>query len=742
MSLRPKVVDFNGVFEPFRQGLQEMYLFSDKAVQGMDMYQQVYDLCTARPKAFVEELLQGIVQFLLEHAAGVERTVLSHDDIVTAYAAEWNKYQTASDYANRVCDFLNRHFLKKAATHKSAQVQRVMRLSIEGHAFLVWKQRILSNIKRNHANALIFQLMTLIRRERDGNFAPSEVMQKCIMSLVDVNAHSEQPLLLYVEEFETPFIARTVAYYTRESNAAMSTLSISEFMDKALSRLDEEEQWSKRYCHPSTLQKAKQAVESAYIAAHQSKIQSEFERMILEDRFEDCTKAYMLLNRIPDGVANLIDTYERYVTRVGKEAISRFDAATLKDPREYVEVLIRTHAKYMAMCATVFKNDAAFVAAVDKAFRVIVNNNDLGPSASPPEVFARYCDLLLKKSPKAASPEGDFEERLGKMIALFKYIDDKDVFQKFYSRALAKRLIQSASISDDAEVGMISRLKAACGYEYTSKLQRMLTDITLSSDLSVLFKTFIDKSSSKLGLDFQINVLTTGSWPIMGGSMTEFQLPVELEQSAVQFSSFYSNHYSGRRLTWLHHLSKGDVRYNGNDKRYELSMTLYQMAVLLLFNDTATLTLQDIEAHTKIGKVELSRILKGFTDIKLLVWTDASNEGSTATASISVNDGFASKRTKIKIAAGGSAVEQKQENEATRKAVDEDRRLYLQACIVRIMKSRQELSHTMLVQEVINQSKARFSPSVAMIKRCIEQLIEKHYIDRQANERDRYVYVS
>jgi len=44
-------------------------------------------------------------------------------------------------------------------------------------------------------------------------------------------------------------------------------------------------------------------------------------------------------------------------------------------------------------------------------------------------------------------------------ILLFKYVDDKDVFQKFYSRMLAKRLIYDNSVSDDAESNMISRLK-------------------------------------------------------------------------------------------------------------------------------------------------------------------------------------------------------------------------------------------------------------------------------------------
>ena len=60
-------------------------------------------------------------------------------------------------------------------------------------------------------------------------------------------------------------------------------------------------------------------------------------------------------------------------------------------------------------------------------------------------------------------------------MILFKYIDDKDVFQSYYTTKLSKRLIHSVSASDEAEASMISKLKEACGFEYTNKLQRMFT---------------------------------------------------------------------------------------------------------------------------------------------------------------------------------------------------------------------------------------------------------------------------
>lgn len=44
-------------------------------------------------------------------------------------------------------------------------------------------------------------------------------------------------------------------------------------------------------------------------------------------------------------------------------------------------------------------------------------------------------------------------------MVVFHYIDSKDVFQKFYSNYLAKRLVEDLSVSEDAEASMISKLK-------------------------------------------------------------------------------------------------------------------------------------------------------------------------------------------------------------------------------------------------------------------------------------------
>ena len=76
-------------------------------------------------------------------------------------------------------------------------------------------------------------------------------------------------------------------------------------------------------------------------------------------------------------------------------------------------------------------------------------------------------------------------------MVIFRYIDDKDVFQKFYQKKLATRLINQLSASDDSESSMITKLKESSGFEYTNKLTRMFTGTFCTFELNLLLTTQI-----------------------------------------------------------------------------------------------------------------------------------------------------------------------------------------------------------------------------------------------------------
>ncbi len=76
------------------------------------------------------------------------------------------------------------------------------------------------------------------------------------------------------------------------------------------------------------------------------------------------------------------------------------------------------------------------------------------------------------------------------------------------------------------------------------------------------------------------------------------------------------------------------------------------------------------------------------------------------------------------------------------KAVDEDRKYVIQATIVRIMKARKTLKNQALIQEVISQISQRFTPKIQDIKKAIETLLEKEYIERAEGQRDTFNYLA
>merc|ERR1719192_1347300 len=238
---------------------------------------------------------------------------------------------------------------------------------------------------------------------------------------------------------------------------------------------------------------------------------------------------YRLCYRIQYGTTDMIFRFETHITKQGNEAIEQLGRDVVGDPVAYVNAILAVHRKYNALLLTAFKNDKNFVTSLDKAFANIVNNNWVTKNTSSnksPELIARFCDQLLRKSSNNPE-EAELEDTLDQVMTVFKYIEDKDVFQKFYSKMLAKRLVQQMSASDDAEASMISKLKQACGFEYTSKLQRMFQDIGVSKELIENFRKHLEKSDSPLNVDFSIQVLSSGSWPFLQGCT--FSLPPVLE---------------------------------------------------------------------------------------------------------------------------------------------------------------------------------------------------------------------
>lgn len=76
------------------------------------------------------------------------------------------------------------------------------------------------------------------------------------------------------------------------------------------------------------------------------------------------------------------------------------------------------------------------------------------------------------------------------------------------------------------------------------------------------------------------------------------------------FRQFYIAKHSGRRLLWQNSLGQCAVKAHLAKGRKELSVSLFQAVVLLLFNDVAQMSFSEIVAALGLQKAELQRTLQ------------------------------------------------------------------------------------------------------------------------------------
>ena len=73
--------------------------------------------------------------------------------------------------------------------------------------------------------------------------------------------------------------------------------------------------------------------------------------------------------------------------------------------------------------------------------------------------IGRYKRLLDRLLFVLQMSEQEIENVLDKSMVLFRFLQEKDVFERYYKQHLAKRLLHNKSVSDDSEKNMISKLK-------------------------------------------------------------------------------------------------------------------------------------------------------------------------------------------------------------------------------------------------------------------------------------------
>lgn len=622
----------------------------------------------------------------------------------------------------------------------------------------LWRDHVLRDPEFSTGPHLTKTVLELIESERRGALVDQQLLKDVldILQLLSSHGGAEVAETAYSTDFEVFFLQESREFYMAEASKLICERSASDYLSAVEQRLREEEERVAFYLAPETSSRVKSVVDHEMIAAHMDTViamDSGLASMLVNDRYTDLAKMFRVFLRVDSEATRFNEALAAQVVLVGSQinsAVSEDSAADKGAEKvtatalalRWVEEVLELRSKYDKLLQEAFGLDTTIRNTITKAFSNFVNRNHRSA-----EFISLFIDENLKKGLKGKT-EQEVDTILEQTVSLFRYVNDKDVFERYYKNHLAKRLLNERSVSNDAERGMIAKLKVEVGSTFTSKMEGMFKDMRLSEDILKAFKNFEETRNTASTVEFSAAILTSTFWPISTGdsNASTCLFPDSIEQRKTSFQQFYLGRHNGRTLRWLPSHGTADIRTHIGKKRYDLNVSTYAMAVLLRFNDIGmgeTLSFNDLLSLTSIQEGELVRTMQSLACAKYKILAkNPKSRDVKPTDLFSINESFTSPQMRIKIATIANKVESENERKETLEKIEESRTHQTEACIVRTMKARKTMDFNNLIAEVTKQLSPKFSPDPTMIKRRIDALIDREYLERDENDRRLYKYLA
>lgn len=398
-----------------------------------------------------------------------------------------------------------------------------------------------------------------------------------------------------------------------------------------------------------------------------------------------------------------------------KHTFSRLESLYTSASEEDLECFLDLYEKTCAMLRNDLGNHRIFEEAFIQVIRDIVNKN--------PKRLTQSLDRIMRVGRA-------LESRIKTFADLLRYCLESDKIADILRRDLAKRYLLNRSYSQEWEVMLLSSLKQNFGYQFTTQMEGMSFDFTKQT-LTTDYEP---------PLEATIRVLTNSHWPSFLSTVGSLTLPPVVIRCMQHFETFFTERYPTRRIAWQHHLGSFvlEATCPRGRRRYDISCGFLQGLVLLWMAEQAKeQTLGEISKGTGIPFILLCPMLHPlvYGNYKMLIKnTPLTQLKMKETDVFSFNHDFMSKRTFIRLPTVLIDPPMVQEK------ILEDRKFYLEAIVVRIMKVRKRLEHKDLVQQVLQVS--TIPTNSKNIKEIIEKLIDKEYLERAPDNNFLYIYMA
>ena len=521
-----------------RTAIGQIYNQNASSLSFEELYRNAYNLVLHKHYDLLYEGVRGAFrEHLLVSLVDIVET--SNEDMLQILVSVWAFHKVAFNMIKDILMYMDRAYCtprKKAPVYTLAL--QMFREVIIYHASVRSRLRSI--------------LLEQIHQERHGRVVDRGLLRSVLQMLDELGIDG---VCVYEQEFETVFIEETKQFYAMESLEFLSQNTCPDYICKAEARIGEEAARLQHYVAEKTEPKLRHAVEHELISVHAKALlemeNSGFVSMLRDNKLSDLRRFYALFARVPHCQEQLRNAMGSFVKQAGLEIIAA--QASQKDPVAFMRTMLELKDKFDTIIKEAFRSDKLAVKKLQDAFEEFVNKDHQCASH-----LASYLDDLLRGGIQGAT-EVEVEDKLEKAIVIFKYLSDKDVFESYYKNLLCKRLLSGRTVSDEVERTLISKLKAECGYQFTSKLEGMFMDINLSKTVQEDFKgSQAYRAGSLAGVEMDVHVLTTGYWPLQPPPTCN--LPHALANCTSVFTTFYLEKNSGRRLVWLPHLGSVDVR--------------------------------------------------------------------------------------------------------------------------------------------------------------------------------------
>eukprot|EP01022_Parablepharisma_sp_SALTPOND_P020080 TRINITY_DN3553_c0_g1_i1.p2 TRINITY_DN3553_c0_g1~~TRINITY_DN3553_c0_g1_i1.p2 ORF type:complete len:644 (-),score=82.86 TRINITY_DN3553_c0_g1_i1:7834-9765(-) len=556
---------------------------------------------------------------------------------------QWEKHGILTYWMKKVFVYLDRYYLPD---HKLPSLSQT--------GLLIFKQHVFEKINVD----IVRTIFELIEAEREGEVVDWIKLKKilyCYRMMGLTNATIEKVeksnelvwqgtanLQYYKEMFEKEFIRQTTDFYKKQADQWIQNCSCPEYVSAALASLKKEEDKVLNFLDKETRPKLLESLEIVLID-EKAQALTEKERtgvadMLKEKRQDELKKLYSLLARKQNTLQYIYDKMKPYIEGRGRAVVG--DKEVLRDPFLFINKLLELKKEMDDMVREAFSNHPSFMQTRDRAFQSFMND-----CAYTPSFLGEYVDMLMKQGLKGK--EADMEQYIDDVFDLFKLLKQKDAFTARHQQLYALRLLQNTSISQDAEEMLISRLKIELGAQYVSKLVQMGVDMKNSRDMTENFRKKDHKGIVK-GIEMTVKVLTTGLWGEQKNSGCK--LPPEIKSCIDSFEVFYKQNHTGKNLAWIAGQGDCEIKTTFAPKPYTLIVTVYQTAILCLFNSQPTYTFTEIKAQTGLPEEDLAAHLFPLMNPKLgklLIKENLKTPKCLPNEKITLNTGFGSSSLRL-----------------------------------------------------------------------------------------------